>query len=1041
VLAVDDQVLTVPVARTGTAGVTLTGAYSGVEEATYDVEILDTIPDDPIVSAPVFSGAGSARLVDVAAVAVAAQSIDVELVDAGAPATYAAVSFEGVTLKARDIGAAGNDIRIEIDQTGMTFTDTDYSLLVDLRAGQGSPTAGLDGTGFDWDTAVLGADNVIPAAAHRVAFGDDHATIYLAYKRYVDNKWLYHFVPEIKRDIRAGTPVRFVTGGRTVTVGDTGSPDETYTNIVTVYDLLAAIRASSGLLAVDGVVANDRSPTGQAARELLVRTDAHVQQSTGSGSSSSIAMVDTFANANARTELVIARCYAITGSQHPLARVGSERWEVTSSLGGVLGDAVTDVPFVEAESRFGFTIPRKLPTGFGTQRGRFEVTAINYVARDVGVEPPPICPVSLRLGPEAVDQTVTLTWTKRPSGDCDCSDLIKPAIGGRCLGTIEEGGENDMTYSAANRARLIDLYGWFTETVRANSTEYTGGPGTADDAAAQEPFLTQIGTATGFVPVALRDVVRRFEEVLAEVNALTDGLSPDWKTEAETAWDDALTELKYDVDPRSANSPGFGDMAILSDRYIARMNEVLITGGISPLGKSDANTIESGDGCWRDLGDAFYWTVNGSSKGGYAPAFANAPYYSCRRADDQEKYFATHEFGFQINMVETCVAQLEEGDEIIMVIGDAGYATTYQVGDTLTLPVVAAQALYLAGGREDNAEQTWSVTGSVNGPFAPWQFVPGGSPTAYADGGLSWDIEAGGIPNAQGDRWSFAIEGGHYRHRKNAGAWSASIGIPAAPAAFVDGLTIEFIPGAAPSFATGDVHSFRALQPWAVSNVQSASASRWRWEDGDSPGPDLAIDLGAVYDVDTVAIALHTIPVGATLVLDGGDAAPNEWSEPVTWREGVMVQTLTEPRTARYLTLSLTNADGGGIGWLWAGAALTTALSADVKRRSTFRVLRSDGPLNGGAAAIGNARGCDVVFSEGALSETDAAALVDLFEYVKANDDEPLIVVPHVNRPADAVLGRIEVDELEFEELSGENRNTSSDRRYSLTLPIQGYLR
>jgi hypothetical protein len=1041
VLAVEDQVLSLAVAREGTAEVRLSGAFEGVEEATYDVEIVDTTPDDPIVSAPVFSGTGSARLVDVAATAVDAQTITVELVDAGKPATYAAVSFEGVTLKARAIGSGGNSIRIAIDQSGLTFEETDYALLVDLKAGQGGPNGGLEGVGFDWDTAVLGADDLIPTTAHRVAFGDDRSTVYLAYKRYVDNKWLYHFVPELRRDVPKGTPVLFVTGGREVTIGDSGSPDETYSNVVTVYDLLSAIRTGSSLLAVDGVVTNDRSPRGQAARELLVRTDAHVQPSTGSGSAAATGMVDTFANSTARTELVVAKCFAVRGADHPLARLGAERWEVSTSLGGVIGTAVTDVAFVDPDGRFGFTIPQRLPIGYGTQRGRFELVQINYQTRDEGVENTPICPVSLRLGPEATDQQITLRWTKRPSGDCDCSDLPKPFIGGTCLGIIEEGGNTDMTYSAANRARLIDLYEWFTETVRDNSYMSELGPGTGDDVVGQEPFLTDPGSTTGFRALSLRDIVKRFEEALAQINDLTEGESPDLRADAETAWDAAVVELKADIDPLSASSPGTYPAAVLSDRYLARLDAVLITGGISPLGKSDASIIESGDGCWRDWGDTHYWTVEGSAKGGYAPAFVNRPYYSSRRADTEGRYYATHEFGFQINVAPDCVADLIEGDEVILTIGDAGYAATYQVGDTLTLPVVAAQSLFLAGGRDDDAEQTWSVTGDVDGPFAPWQFVPGESPTAYADGGLSWDIEPGGIDNAKGDKFTFAIEGGHFRYRKDGGAWSSSIGIPVGSIALADGLSIEFVPGAAPSFVEGDVHSFRALQPWAVSNVESPSASRWRWADGDSPGPSLDVDLGAVYDLDMIALALHTIPSGATITLEGGDAAAGEWSEPVTWRAGLIVQPFTVARTARYLRLSLTDADGGGIGWLWCGEALSTTLSAEVQRRSTFRISRGDGPLNPGGASLGNARGADVVWREGALSADDADAVVAMFEWCKGADDEPLIVLPHIDRPGDAILGRIEVDELEFSEVSGENRNDSDARRYGLTLPVQGFLR
>lgn len=1031
VYPVDDLVIAISTARAGSAEARLTGSFDGPEEAEYEIEIVDTTAAVARVSAPVFAGAGSARLVDLAATGVAAQDIIVELTDPGKPATYAAVSLEGVSIKARDEGAAGNDLRIEIDQSGLVFEETDYALLTDLQAGQGSPSGGLEGAGFDWDTAVLGADSLIPATAHRIVFGEDRSTIYLAYKRYADNRWLYHFVPEIKRAIPKGAPVLFVTGGRTVTISDGASPDETYTGIATVYDLLSQIRSASQLVTVDGVVANDRSPTGQAALELLARTDAHVEPSTGTGSESAREFDAAFANANARTELVTARCFAVTGKDHPLARLGLERWQVSSSLGGVIGEAVTAEPFVDPDAlRFGFTIPRRLPPGYGVQKGRFSYVSVSYVGRTGDIEPPPVCPVALTLGTAAVDQTITLKWTKRPSGECACSGMAVPRIGGPCLGSFSEGGE-DMGYSSANRARLVGLYEWYWGFVRSNTTIFDNGGSPTGQLSAIED--SAIRFPTGAANESLKTVVGWFEQTIASLEELEEGASPDLRGAGETEWDAALQELQDDLD---ALATGDSLLSIANERYRARLDLVLITAGISPLGKTDASTLQSGDGCWRDEGDAYYWSVDGSVNGGYAPAFANSPYYSSRRASDEGRYFATHEFGFQINVA--CPEQLEEGDTITLAIGDAGWPSTYQVGDVLTLPVIAAAPLYLAGGRDDDSEQTWSVTGSVDGPFAPWQFTPGASPTAYSDAGLSWDVEAGGIDSAKGDRFTFAVEGGHWRWRKNAGSWSSSTDIPTAPVALDSGLSIEFAAGASPSFAAGDVYSFRALQPWAVSNVATPRPERWRWADESGPAT-LDIDLGSVQDLDTIAIALHTIPTGTTITLDGGDAAPNEWTEPIAWRAGVIAQTLSEARTARYLTITIDDGADGSIGWLWVGEALATELSADVQLRGAFKVARGgDGPLYQGGATLGRTRSAVVSWSEGALTEDDAQALIAMFEWVKGADDEPIVLIPHVSRPEDAVLGRIIEDELEFTELSAQNRNSTANRRYATQFTVSG---
>ncbi|MCC6380460.1 MAG: hypothetical protein IT519_16715 [Burkholderiales bacterium] len=1082
---VEDLVIETPVARDGSAAVELSGAYTGSEEATYEVEVVDTAADSPTISAPIYAGAGSSRLVGITSTGLDAQEIAVELVDAGRPAVYAAVSFEGVLLKARAAGTAGNSISVSIDQSGLTFDATDYALLVDLAKGQGGPTSGLEGAGFDWETAILGADDVIPASAKRVAFGDDRSTVYLAYKAYENNRWRYHFVPEIQRDIPKGTPVKFVTGGRVVTITDGVTP-EVYSSIATVYDLLSQVRATSLLCTVDGVVANDRSPEGQAARDLLVRTDAHVEPSTGTGSEYARAgLASAFANANAGTELVVIRCYATSAKEHSLARLGAERWTVTSSLGGSLGDAVSGLPFVDPVAvKFGFTIPVRLPANFGTLQGKFSHVATQYQPREAGVENPPLCPVALTAGIAATDQAITLRWTKRPSGECNCTSLPVPRLSARCLGLDStEGGEEDMSYSTEAVSRLKDLYDWGALLAAAVTRYVTGyardGITEAQVAVASlasldpdsttgayltksvaafpigegvtvtENFANQPGVMapvdlaavqTQFaddVTAQLRDVLDMYETGIATIDLVEDS---SLKTDGFAQWDAALATWRADfVD--SVDEIIVSRLKNLTiEKYRVLVRQAIAYAGVSPMGKSDASALTSGDGCWQDYPeDQYYWSVEGSVGGGYAPAFVNRPYYSSRKLGDDDSYNATQEFGFQVNCA--CPTRLIEGDTIILSLGDAGYPPTYQVGDEIILPVIAAAPLALAGGRDDDSTQTWSVTGSVDGPFAPWVFTPGDSDMAYTAGGLAWDREERGIPSQKGDRVSFTIEGGHYRWRKNAGAWSSSLPIPTTATALDSGLFIRFVAGVAPSFATGDLYEFAALQPWAVSNLRSAPAGkRWRWAE-DSTGPTLDIDLGSAQDLDTLAIADHAIPAGATITLEGGLIAAGEWAEPVTWRDGVIVQTLSTPRSARYLRLTLASAGAGYIGWLWLGEALATALAAEVQIRSAYKMARASGPLYEGAATLGKTRSASVTWTTAALVEDDGQALIAMFDHLKANNDEPLILVAHVNRPEDAIYGKVVADETDFVELSDQQRNDTTKRRYGGSMSVQGVWR
>lgn len=1177
---VEDSVLAIPTPRQGTAQVALSGSYSGAEEATYDVEIVDAGTDTNLISAPIFTGAGSGKLDNVIATGTP-QDYAVELADAGTPERSAFVDFEGVKIVARIPGASGNTIRLLIDQSGIDFTPTTFSLLEDLPAGSGSDSNGLKGAAFDWDTAPIGSDNQIPATAHRISFGDDTSLIYLAYKRFTGTEWTYHFVPETKRSVAKGTIVNFVTGGRDVTVTDGGSPPEEFLDLVTVFDLLNALKLGSLLVDIAGVVANDRSPTGQAARELTLRTDAHVEPSYGTGSKAATGFVDTFAGAGAGTELVTATCFAVTGRDNPNAHLGAELWKVKGSLAGDAGEAVTGVPFSVAgsPSDWGFTIPQRLPDGYGDPHGVFSEISIDYVGRPPNVTPPPICPVALELGPDASDQQITLTYTKRPSGNCLCKGMPVPNLRTRCLGIFDEGGP-DMGYSGPTITRLIDLYDWQADTVRAHSA-YRASGGAEAGKNTEDPMIagtvpvqptlsydTVVSGAEGggfsvtqqvntylssVVQEGLEALVSHFEESLAAIDALPAGAL---QTDGFDAWDTALAELKGDVAAgstiltqtvvfpsyenlvagnavctflandgstqvrkaipggiqygfvianvtapanatvffwgvaaaappgsftvganyqASSTTPGnwvistnvatmaasavgvassateitvanptpaqaAGSAAtlwgLLADRYETRLLWVGISAGIPQVGKSDADSVTSGDGCWRDWGDPFYWEVVGSDKGKYAPAFNNHPYYSSRLAKDGKAYYSTHEFAFQINV--KCPSGLLEGDRIILSIGDAGFPGTYQIGDQLFLPVISAQPFYLAGGQDGDDLQKWFVSASVDGPLAPFNYnLSDPSPHSYVGAGLTFDISNGGIPFEKGDRFTFGVEHAHYHWRKNGGSYSATLPVPLALTAFDSGLSIQFTTGAAPSFVAGDMFKFRALQPWAVSNVQSPRPERWQWT-GDAP--TLVADLGSALTLDMAAIALHTLPAGATIVIEGGTSpGVYTWTETLTRRPGVIFGPFTTPRVARYVRLTLTGVTDAGIGWWWIGEGLTTELSASLDSlRRSYKIVRQSAGLRNVGKFIGKSLSGDIEWTEGALNEDDAAAISEMVDWVKANDDEPIIVVPQVTRPDEVIIAQVITDDFDMDDISDYNRDIAFPRRFSAKLPLAG---
>jgi hypothetical protein len=74
------------------------------------------------------------------------QKFSVELFDAGIPVTSAGIDFEGVVIRARASGAAGNAITMAIDPGTLVYTTSNYSLLQDIEAGSGDDTSGYKGS-------------------------------------------------------------------------------------------------------------------------------------------------------------------------------------------------------------------------------------------------------------------------------------------------------------------------------------------------------------------------------------------------------------------------------------------------------------------------------------------------------------------------------------------------------------------------------------------------------------------------------------------------------------------------------------------------------------------------------------------------------------------------------------------------------------------------------------------------------------------------------------------------------------------------------
>jgi hypothetical protein len=574
---IEDAVIQKPVARQGSLTAEISGTFTGTEETTYEIEVVDETADTPLVTAPVFSGVGNGEMSAIDATGLSPRTIEVTLADLGALLTAASADLQGVRVIMKTPGAAGNDFSLRINRTGLVFTPQSFSLLNELPEG----TSTIEGPEFDWQTVTANPDGTVPATAKRIAFGEDRNNIYVQYKKQASGKSTYVFEPPTVQKYAEKTQIYFVTGSYTVELYEDGVDlRETYAGVVTLYDLLNAIKSTSTYLLVQGAVANDRTSNGQALLELALNTDARFIFNDGQGSFWATGFKDVSVSENAPTELIEATCIAATSQDSPGASLGNELWELRGSVTGLLSSNMRSGQLF-SNAFFAVRIPQKLPEGYvATPQGSFQVKEVIYNdSRRAGneeegtLEPPHpgICVDSMTLGVAARDAVVTATYKKRPPDDnCSCKQDKGIALNPDCLGVITESeGGAGMPYTAPTIARLVLLYDWFADTVRENSNYFTQNPGAAAGhvVVRQDPFISQPGPSLlqqdptlqpeaslrpNTAYTSLFGMVGEFEQTLAEVDKLPAG---SLRTAAEDAWDDAITEFQGDVDTYLSPTP------------------------------------------------------------------------------------------------------------------------------------------------------------------------------------------------------------------------------------------------------------------------------------------------------------------------------------------------------------------------------------------------------------------------------------------------------------------------------------------------------
>lgn len=1007
-----------PVAKKGNGNIKLYGNYNGALDAAYEIKVIDTALENPHVSSPVFKGAGSGKMSAINVNDLLAQDITVLCLSTGTDTKNAVINIEGLEFKAKTAGSTGNAIYILVDDSPLQFTGTDYSLISQLKAGDN----GLTGPEWDFDTkALAGYDDLVPAGAHRVAFGQNKLNIYLQYKKYdVDAAdWEYYFIPSIRRDTVVGDKVYFVTEGRKVTVTD-GVTTEVYSKIISMADFWNAIKDNSTLIEpVASAIDNTRAVTSPVCMEFDVKTDAFfLPPYKGQNSSDYAGKLESIVvTNNAKTETIKIECV-------DNSFIGSEIFNVKGSATGDMGQVQAGV---FANFGFvGFLVPQVFPKDWGNLKADWS-HKVEYMAREESVDPPAIC-FDMKLGIASQPQTLTLEYKKRPEA-CFCTP---GAFSDKCLGLTEEGGELGMAYTVPDLLYWTDVvYERMREKLFTGSalTEHAerGTPASYSSEeltpanvkswwdnyinkmktlAARIMALTEDDTAT------LTTMVDQYKQLVNSFTVTLSGVGK--KTWNESEWSTATGLV-------ATESP-FGWYAMMDIEYDTDLlqtitDSVLLYERTYGLKK---NSIVGQGTCYIDSSSQYYWEVRGAKA--YLPAYTDIPYYATIKQGDE--YVNTKEFAF---LIETpCGGSLMEGDQIIVTIGEASYEKTYQLGDLTYLPTIAKQNLYLTGGIDGDDTYIWSVQGTLNA--FPDYLLDRDDPQAYIDSKLTFKITDGIIPFQVGDSFEFSVEGGHFIWRKDSGAWSASVNIEQEIQTFDSGLRIGFDFGVSPSFVIDDTWEVLCIQDNKKSNLLDTYKSlKWRGSG------NFTIDMGSSIVVNALIIDAHTIGSSFTLrTSDAPDFSPEIDSLVITPAD--LICKLLTFSSARYYRLEFSG--DVDIGFLFLGSLMTLSLDADeVTPNRSYEIDRQN-TKEPFSLLKHSSTGYSVGYKS-MLVNNDFELIDEMISYLKKNNDQPVYFIANTVYPEDCIRGRVNIDNIQFGGVIDVNA-PKANRVYSLTIPIEG---
>lgn len=1037
----------------------LSGAYTGADDASFDVEIRSGAGTTRRTSQPAFTGSGSGTAMSAvtATSGVPAQQVTVKLIDLGTADKYAKVDFYGYALRSKIPQSGGNQITVTNDRSGITYTASGNTTPADMS----QDDYRFEGPGFDFGGAYeLDADGQLNPLTRRFAFGSD-PRVYRQYRRFEDSKEIYIIDPPLARDVDDLSTVKTVSGTYSVTVavsttdttwtaatayavGDividggkvyqvitAGTSDgtiptfddstlgaettdntvtwafvaavatETYAGLTTFFDLLKALLSSQlvELLSpgdTPPVITQDKTPGGTDAEDIPFLTDSFHLGFRTDGSDNIATVQDINLDASGATR---NEQLSITCTSN--STLGQELWSVRGSGGGNYGQAITGQLF--SASGLEFLIPGRDvedATGSSTAApigGDVIISDYAFDADDgVATTFPQACIREYALGPNAKPMTITFTYRPRPDAACDCEAVeLSEHVDPHCVG--------------ADAVEIVNLGGESLSTIPATiqsrmSTLWAWYSGIIGD-------LNALFTATGpdvsyeyrysANKVLFTSILNQFQSALYDLQDIPAGL---------TDYDSVFTALTTDTDLALIDDIGDTYVSLQTSgenypgKYKSLLDVVRVDAGLQP---NPNNASSAGnDDCWQDYGDSFWWIARGNDGRSYPPMFTNKPFYLTQETHGDGgavSYPSLNIAGFLIAI--GCSDSLVVGDTIeVSLLPEAGENSFrdnrfYQVGDKFIADIIARLPLQLQNGRTGDNLQTWAVFGAVAGGYANYS-VNTQSPAAYSNGGLGFTITPGSIPNAIGDQFVFSVLLNQFRWRKNGGSYSSDTDIDAT-VSLSDGVSAVFTEGAGVSFQDGDVFSFAVEQPYSPAHSVLPTSEYWT---PDSATGNIIYDFGSDQVIDMIAIAWHLIPAGASVTAELLNAADGVlYSASLTRNADVMFDSLTSAQTGvRKLKLSFTSASGFWLAWVWCGQSVYLNADADALTIKPSRLmLRGSANQPGRHIARGYTgsmewRGAwETTDETGFLSESDIGKLIAIFESLKSNNDQPFALIPN----------------------------------------------